>query len=74
MKITEIRTYKMQVPLVRPFRIALGLITHAVSCLVEIETDAGIKHALPGTTPKERLTLAEAWRPFRSYATVSLWR
>lgn len=35
MKITEIRTYKMQVPLVRPFRIALGLITHAVSCLVE---------------------------------------
>jgi len=23
---------------------------------------------------KERLTLAEAWRPFRSYATVSLWR
>ena len=42
MKITEIRTYKMQVPLVRPFRIALGLITHAVSCLVEIETDEGI--------------------------------
>ena len=39
-----------------------------------LETDAGIKHALPGTTPKERLTLAEAWRPFRSYATVSLWR
>ena len=42
MIITEIRTYKMQVPLVRPFRIALGLITHAVSCLVEIETDEGI--------------------------------
>ena len=42
MKITEIRTYKMQVPLVRPFRIALGLTTHAVSCLVEIETDEGI--------------------------------
>ena len=41
MKITNIRTYKMQVPLVRPFRIALGLITHAESCLVEIETDAG---------------------------------
>ena len=28
MKITNIRTYKMQVPLVRPFRIALGLITY----------------------------------------------
>ena len=41
MKITNIKTYRMQVPLVRPFRIALGLITHAVSCLVEIETDAG---------------------------------
>ena len=42
MKITNIKTYRMQVPLVRPFRIALGLITHAVSCLVEVETDAGI--------------------------------
>ncbi|MBS5519556.1 MAG: Ada metal-binding domain-containing protein [Acidaminococcus sp.] len=39
-----------------------------------LENDAGIKHAMPGTTPKKRLTLAEAWRPFRSYATVSLWR
>ena len=26
MKITNIKTYRMQVPLVRPFRIALGLI------------------------------------------------
>ena len=42
MKITNITSYKMRVPLVRPFRIALGLITHAESCLVEIETDAGI--------------------------------
>ncbi len=42
MKITDIKTYRMQVPLVRPFRIALGLITHAVSCLVEVETDEGI--------------------------------
>ena len=25
MKITNIKTYRMQVPLVRPFRIALGL-------------------------------------------------
>ena len=32
----------MRVPLVRPFRISLGVITHAVSCLVEIETDEGI--------------------------------
>ena len=42
MKITDIKTHIMQVPLVRPFRISLGVITHAVSCLVEMETDAGI--------------------------------
>lgn len=38
-----------------------------------LETDAGIKHALPDLTPKERLALAERWRPWRSYANVSLW-
>lgn len=42
MKITDMKVHMMQVPLVRPFRISLGVITHAVSCLVEIETDAGI--------------------------------
>ena len=41
MKITDMKVHMMQVPLVRPFRISLGVITHAVSCLVEIETDAG---------------------------------
>lgn len=38
-----------------------------------LETDAGVKHALPDLSPKERLALAEQWRPWRSYATVSLW-
>lgn len=38
-----------------------------------LETDAGIKHALPGYSSKELLALAEAWRPWRSYATVNLW-
>lgn len=38
-----------------------------------LETDAGIKHALQPRTPKEALALAEAWRPWRSYATVNLW-
>lgn len=38
-----------------------------------LETDAGIKHALPDLSPKERLALAEQWRPWRSYANVSLW-
>lgn len=42
MKITDIKTHIMQVPLVSPFRISLGVITHATSCLVEIETDEGI--------------------------------
>ncbi|MDL2295149.1 DNA-3-methyladenine glycosylase, partial [Ruminococcaceae bacterium OttesenSCG-928-D13] len=38
-----------------------------------LETDAGIKKALPGRSPKELLALAEAWRPWRSYATMNLW-
>nr|WP_261792025.1 hypothetical protein [Fusobacterium ulcerans] len=38
-----------------------------------LETDYGVKKALPSYTPKEILTLAEAWRPWRSYAVVNLW-
>lgn len=38
-----------------------------------LETDAGIKHALPQYEPKERLALAEQWRPWRSYANICLW-
>lgn len=38
-----------------------------------LETDIGIKHALPNFTPKERLKLSEKWQPWRSYATVNLW-
>ena len=38
-----------------------------------LETDAGIKKALEPHTPKELLAMAEAWRPWRSYATVNLW-
>ena len=38
-----------------------------------LETDAGIRHALPDYDPKQRLALAEAWRPWRSYATICLW-
>lgn len=38
-----------------------------------LETDAGVAHALPGSTPAERRELAESWRPWRSYAVVSLW-
>ncbi len=38
-----------------------------------LETDAGIKHALPDYTPKKRLELAESWRPWRSYANICLW-
>ena len=35
--------------------------------------DAGLKQALPGRSPKELLALAEAWRPWRSYAVMNLW-
>jgi AraC family transcriptional regulator of adaptative response / DNA-3-methyladenine glycosylase II len=38
-----------------------------------LETDAGIKKALKPYTSKELLEMAEAWRPWRSYATVNLW-
>lgn len=38
-----------------------------------LETDAGVKRALGARPPKELLAMAEAWRPWRSYATVNLW-
>ena len=38
-----------------------------------LETDAGVKHALPGKSARKLLALAERWRPWRSYAVVNLW-
>ena len=38
-----------------------------------LETDAGVKKALQPYTSKELLEMSENWRPWRSYATVSLW-
>lgn len=38
-----------------------------------LEKDVGVIHALPDTTPKERLALAEQWRPWRSYAVIAMW-
>ena len=38
-----------------------------------LETDVGVKKALQPYTAKELLKMAEAWRPWRSYATVNLW-
>ncbi len=38
-----------------------------------LETDAGVKKALPGYSPKELLQIAEQWRPWRSYVTINLW-
>lgn len=38
-----------------------------------LETDAGVKKALPNDSGKELLEIAEAWRPWRSYATINLW-
>ena len=38
-----------------------------------LETDAGIKKALDRYSEKEMLSLAEEWRPWRSYATINLW-
>ena len=36
-------------------------------------TDCGVKKALDPLTEKEILQTAEAWRPWRSYATIQLW-
>lgn len=36
------------------------------------ESDLGIRKAMPGTS-KERMAMAQRWRPWRSYATVCLW-
>ncbi|MGI6153394.1 MAG: AlkA N-terminal domain-containing protein [Christensenellaceae bacterium] len=38
-----------------------------------LETDAGVKKALAPHTPKKRAEMAQAWRPWRGYATVNLW-
>lgn len=38
-----------------------------------LETDVGVKHALPGYSPKELAALAERWKPWRSYAVMNLW-
>ena len=38
-----------------------------------LETDAGVKKALAPRTAKEMLRMAEAWRPWRSYAVINLW-
>lgn len=37
-------------------------------------TDYGVKKALGVSSPARVLTLAEAWRPWRAYATLYLWR
>lgn len=38
-----------------------------------LETDAGVRHMLPGLSPRERLELVEGCRPWRSYAVMCLW-
>lgn len=36
-------------------------------------TDCGVKKALSGMESRQILKLSQAWRPWRSYATVNLW-
>jgi AraC family transcriptional regulator of adaptative response / DNA-3-methyladenine glycosylase II len=38
-----------------------------------LETDLGVKKALEPYTSKQLLQMAQAWRPWRSYATINLW-
>ncbi len=37
-------------------------------------TDLGIVKALNETNPKQTLKRAEAWRPWRAYAAMRLWK
>lgn len=50
--------------------IAMRALSHPDAFL---ESDAGVAKALPGMAPRQRAQLAEAWRPWRSYAVISLW-
>lgn len=36
--------------------------------------DYGIKQAFPSLKPKQIEMLSQAWRPYRSYAVMSLWQ
>ena len=36
-------------------------------------SDYAVKKAFPGMSPKQLLSMSEAWRPWRSYAVVSIW-
>ena len=42
MKITGIKVRQVEVPLIEPFRISLGIITHSRSAIVSVETDEGL--------------------------------
>lgn len=42
MKITGINVRQVEVPLIEPFRISLGVITHSKSAIVSMETDEGL--------------------------------
>ena len=39
-----------------------------------LETDIGVQKALVSHSVKEMLQMAEAWRPWRSYAVINLWQ
>ncbi len=41
---------------------------------VFLATDLGIRQALGETNPKRILAIAAAWQPWRSYATLHLWK
>ncbi|MGI6721043.1 MAG: AlkA N-terminal domain-containing protein [Anaerovoracaceae bacterium] len=38
-----------------------------------LETDSGIRHALPDLKPEEMAAMSEKWKPWRSYVTMGLW-
>ena len=77
MKITGINVRQVEVPLIEPFRISLGVITHSKSAIVSVETDEGLVgygEGAPGIliTGETLAGTAECIRAFERDLTVPL--
>ena len=57
MKITGIKVRQVEVPLVEPFRISLGVITHSRSVIVSVETDEGLVGYGEGAPVNSRISV-----------------
>ena len=42
MKIEDVETYRVSIPLVKDYKVSFGTITHARSAIVKVDTDTGL--------------------------------